>query len=49
MIKIDTETLKTLASFDTPTVCNALEIVVPERRGTGYTIEHLHCLHPDLV
>ncbi len=48
MNNFDTEMLKTLASFDTPTVCNALEIVVPERRGTGYTVEHLHCLHPDL-
>jgi len=26
-----------LAEFDTPTVCNALEVVAPERRGYGYT------------
>jgi regulator of RNase E activity RraA len=37
-----------LRSIDTPTVCNLLEIVVPERRGAGYTTSHLHCPFPDL-
>ena len=27
-----------LRSIDTPTVCNLLEIVAPERRGSGYTV-----------
>ena len=37
-----------LRSIDTPTVCNLLEIVAPERRGYGYTVKHLHCPFPDL-
>jgi regulator of RNase E activity RraA len=37
-----------LRSIDTPTVCNLLEIVKPERRGAGYTVSHLHCPFPDL-
>ena len=37
-----------LRSIDTPTVCNLLEIVAPERRGAGYTTSHLHCPFPDL-
>jgi regulator of RNase E activity RraA len=37
-----------LRSIDTPTVCNLVEIVAPERRGTGYTVRHLHCPFPDL-
>ena len=28
---------KFLRSIDTPTVCNLIEIVAPERRGAGYT------------
>ena len=35
-------------SIDTPTVCNLIEIVAPERRGIGYTASHLHCPFPDL-
>ena len=37
-----------LQSIDTPTVCNLIEMVAPERRGHGYTIQHLHCPFPDL-
>jgi regulator of RNase E activity RraA len=37
-----------LRSIDTPTVCNLIEIVAPERRGAGYTVTHLHCPFPDL-
>jgi regulator of RNase E activity RraA len=37
-----------LQSIDTPTVCNLLEIVAPERRGFGYTVRHLHCPFPNL-
>jgi regulator of RNase E activity RraA len=39
---------KFLRSIDTPTVCNLIEIVAPERRGAGYTAVHLHCPFPDL-
>jgi hypothetical protein len=37
-----------LRSIDTPTICNLIEIVAPERRGIGYTASHLHCPFPDL-
>ena len=37
-----------LQSIDTPTVCNLIEMVAPERRGAGYTMQHLHCPFPDL-
>jgi len=37
-----------LRSIDTPTVCNLIEIVTPERRGAGYTTRHLYCPFPDL-
>jgi regulator of RNase E activity RraA len=37
-----------LRSIDTPTVCNLIEIVAPERRGHGYTVKHLHCPFPEL-
>lgn len=40
--------LETLKSFDTPTICNALEIVAPERRLTGFTVKPLVCPFPDL-
>jgi regulator of RNase E activity RraA len=37
-----------LRAFDTPTICNALEIVVPERRALGFTTETLICPFPQL-
>jgi regulator of RNase E activity RraA len=37
-----------LQSIDTPTVCNLIEMVAPERRGHGYTVKHLHCPFPEL-
>jgi regulator of RNase E activity RraA len=37
-----------LQSIDTPTACNLIEIVAPERRGSFYTVKHLHCPFPDL-
>jgi regulator of RNase E activity RraA len=37
-----------LESMDTPTVCNVIETLAPERRGHGYTTRHLHCPFPDL-
>jgi regulator of RNase E activity RraA len=42
------EQFEFLRSIDTPTVCNLLEMVAPERRGMGYTVKHLHCPFPDL-
>src|ERR1700741_1617277 len=40
--------LEFLQSIDTPTVCNLVEIAAPERRGSGYTVRHLHCPFPEL-
>src|SRR5450631_3187226 len=40
--------LEALARHDTPTICNALEIVAPERRLIGYTTRPLVCPLPDL-
>ncbi len=37
-----------LQSIDTPTVCNIVEMVAPERRGSFYTVRHLHCPFPEL-
>ena len=42
------ELFEFLRSIDTPTVCNLLEMVAPQRRGAGYTVKHLHCPFPDL-
>lgn len=45
---IDAKLLAQLKSYDTPTICNALEIVAPERRLTGFTVRPLECPFPDL-
>ena len=31
--------LETLKQWDTPTICNGLELVAPERRAIGFTVE----------
>jgi regulator of RNase E activity RraA len=36
-----------LAAFDTPTICNALELLAPERRALGFTTETLICPFPE--
>jgi len=38
-----------LRGLDTPTVCNAIEQVLPERRGFGYTSESFVCARPQLA
>jgi regulator of RNase E activity RraA len=40
--------LAALAAFDTPTICNALEVVLPQRRGGGYTTRPAVCGFPEL-
>jgi regulator of RNase E activity RraA len=40
--------LEALGRYDTPTICNAIELVAPGRRLVGYTTTHLHCPFPDL-
>jgi regulator of RNase E activity RraA len=48
MSDISDNQLAFLRSLDTPTVCNLIEVVAPQRRGAGYTVRHLHCPFPDL-
>lgn len=45
---ISSNLLDALRSLDTPTVCNALEVVAPKRRGHGYTVDPLVCARPAL-
>ena len=45
---LDPKDVAALAAFDTPTICNALEVVVPERRGSGYTTHPAICGFPEL-
>ena len=40
--------LNALKAFDTPTICNALEIVVPARRAMGFTRRPLIASFPEL-
>ena len=40
--------LAVLTKWDTPTICNALELVCPERRGYGFTTKHLFSLDSNL-
>ena len=42
------EDLAALTALDTPSVCNAIEIVMPERRAYGFTTSTLHCVRPEL-
>lgn len=48
MPELTADLIAALQSLDTPTVCNALEIVAPERRGYGYTTQPLVCTRPEL-
>lgn len=45
--RLSADELAALAAMDTPTVCNALELLVPERRGHGYTTRPFTCLCPE--
>jgi len=42
------EDLERLTEWDTPTICNALEIVAPERRAVGFTTARLVAADPAL-
>lgn len=48
MTIVDETLLEALRALDTPTVCNALEVVAPKRRGYGYTVDPLVCARPEL-
>ena len=45
---LDSAIIATLKTFDTPTVCNALELVAPERRAEGFTTLPFVCHDPSL-
>jgi regulator of RNase E activity RraA len=40
------EDLALLAQWDTPTICNGLELIVPERRAVGFTVEQMVAANP---
>jgi regulator of RNase E activity RraA len=44
----DPADLEALRAFDTPTICNALEIVTPARRATGFTRRPLFAAFPQM-
>jgi len=48
MFELTPDLITELTSVDTPSVCNALELLVPERRGYGFTTQPLVCTRPDL-
>ncbi len=48
MLDLTPELIAELQTMDTPTVCNALELLVPARRGYGYTVSPLVCTRPHL-
>jgi regulator of RNase E activity RraA len=48
MFELTNMLIDELRTIDTPTVCNALEVLVAARRGYGYTTEHLVCTRPEL-
>ena len=45
---IEATLLEKLKAYDTPTICNAMEIVAPERRLMGFTIRPLVCPFPQM-
>lgn len=48
MTELTAQDLAILTQWDTPTICNAIEEIVPARRGHGFTTEQLVPLDPDL-
>ena len=42
------DVLDALRTFDTPTICNAVELLIPERQGFGFTYDPLFCARPQL-
>src|SRR5215213_532714 len=42
------ELLEELRQYDTPTICNALEVLLGGRRTTGFTTEPFVCADPKL-
>jgi regulator of RNase E activity RraA len=49
MFQLTPDLVAELRTVDTPTVCNALELLAPARRGYGFTTRPLVCTRPDLA
>jgi len=47
MRELSNELIADLQEIDTPTVCNALEVVAPGRRGYGFSTQPLVCTRPE--
>ncbi len=47
-IELSAELLDRLRSVDTPTVCNAITMLDPQRRGKGYTLDSVIAVDPAL-
>jgi regulator of RNase E activity RraA len=45
-VESDSNALAALTAFDTPTICNALEVLLPATRAHGYTTRPAHCGFP---
>lgn len=45
---VDAKLLEILRGYDTPTICNGLEIVVPKRRAIGFTTSPMVSCNPSL-
>ena len=45
---LNADIFNALVKLDTPTICNALEIVDPSRRTHGFNIRPFFCAHPGL-
>ena len=45
---LEASALDALKELDTPTICNALELVAPARRATGFTRRPLIAAFPQL-
>jgi regulator of RNase E activity RraA len=43
------EDLETLAQWDTPTICNGLELLDAQYRTSGFTTQNMVCLDPKLA
>jgi len=46
-IRPDAALLKKLKEFDTPTICNGMELAAPERRGYGFTTHKMVVARPE--
>lgn len=47
-VPLSADLLAALGRFDTPTICNAIEVVAPERRGAGFTTHATVVARPEL-